>query len=544
MNRKRWRQFIGLLVAVIVPSVATALLGWQVLRQQSRRDEDQRLRATAIEIVTELRDEANRIKVQEIAASESAEVYTDTSVVLDARTEDDRLVLPWESDEPNPEPYRRAQQDRQKFQDEMWRLLYGGEEGKAVDRLRSESQRPLGQAERAYLLTLRGAALRYWEGHDEEAFDVYVELLDFSSRIVNSSSRPQPAWQFAADVLIESGTRETAVLNRIKQDLDSFSALARWNVGLRSLLDRLCKSRNSTVARRAAKDLEALDRRMERLERLRDLPGIPALQDHFKDLGVTAERWAAFGEDELWLVGKGPKTDKGALVVVARASDIKQKVDEARRRRGIEQPFHFARKGEVVESLGDGLSGFPVVVDPAGASGEGATGVGGLGRQRRLFYALSLALIFGLASFGANLMWRDMLRESRLAEMRSQFVASVSHELKTPLTGIRMLAETLQTPAAAEPAIHAEYLETIVGETERLARLLNNVLDFSKIERGEKHYHMKHASLADVLRNVVRAMRLPMVEQGFEFSLEIADGVPPPADRPGRRRAGRPQSPQ
>jgi signal transduction histidine kinase len=111
--------------------------------------------------------------------------------------------------------------------------------------------------------------------------------------------------------------------------------------------------------------------------------------------------------------------------------------------------------------------------------------------------------------------------------MRSQFVSSVSHELKTPLTAIRMFAETLQMRAGADPKIQAEYLETIVNETERLTRLLNNVLDFSRIERGQKSYHMEPALLADVVHSAARTMRFPLTEQGFNFRVDVCGGLPP-----------------
>jgi signal transduction histidine kinase len=114
-----------------------------------------------------------------------------------------------------------------------------------------------------------------------------------------------------------------------------------------------------------------------------------------------------------------------------------------------------------------------------------------------------------------------------MTELRSQFVSSVSHELKTPLTGIRMLAETLQMPGVADSQTQSEYLNTIVSETERLTRLLNNVLDFSKIERGQKNYHMEIGSISDVLHSVARTMRFPLVEQGFDLQMEISDDVPP-----------------
>jgi signal transduction histidine kinase len=89
-----------------------------------------------------------------------------------------------------------------------------------------------------------------------------------------------------------------------------------------------------------------------------------------------------------------------------------------------------------------------------------------------------------------------------------------------------MLAETLQMPDMCDAQTHAQYLDTIVGETERLTRLLNNVLDFSKIERGQKSYRMETASLAGALGDAARAMRFPLAEQGFDFHMEISSDVP------------------
>src|SRR5262249_17412478 len=105
--------------------------------------------------------------------------------------------------------------------------------------------------------------------------------------------------------------------------------------------------------------------------------------------------------------------------------------------------------------------------------------------RKQSFYVLSLALVLGLTFLGGYLLWRDTRREVRLSELRSQFVSSVSHELKTPLTAIRMFAETLQMRGYSDPEKHAKFLGTIVNESERLTRLLNNVLDFSRIERGQ-----------------------------------------------------------
>src|SRR5262249_862859 len=129
--------------------------------------------------------------------------------------------------------------------------------------------------------------------------------------------------------------------------------------------------------------------------------------------------------------------------------------------------------------------------------------------HRQSFYGLSLLLVVMVTFAGAFFLWRDTRRESRIAELRSQFVSSVSHELKTPLTSIRMFAESLQMDDetnSSDPQQRAEYLETIVGETERLTRLLNNVLDFSRIERGQKNYHLQPEQLPNVVGAAVRAI--------------------------------------
>jgi signal transduction histidine kinase len=131
-----------------------------------------------------------------------------------------------------------------------------------------------------------------------------------------------------------------------------------------------------------------------------------------------------------------------------------------------------------------------------------------------------------LTLFGAYLLWRDVRRDLKLAEMRSQFVSSVSHELKTPLTSIRMFAETLRLQRSKDPKVQEEYLDTIIKESERLSRLLNNVLDFSKIEQGKKVYHPEPTSLYEVIQATARTMEYPLSRQGFSLSVQAEDGLP------------------
>jgi len=141
-------------------------------------------------------------------------------------------------------------------------------------------------------------------------------------------------------------------------------------------------------------------------------------------------------------------------------------------------------------------------------------------------YAAILTLILGSTSLAGYLLLRDVDREVRTAEMRSHFVANVSHELKTPLTAIRMFAETLAMGRSSDERARSEYLQTIVNESERLSRLVDNVLDFSRIERGKKIYRMQPTSLADVVRSAARAMEYPLSQQRFVLNLSIDGTIP------------------
>ncbi len=98
-------------------------------------------------------------------------------------------------------------------------------------------------------------------------------------------------------------------------------------------------------------------------------------------------------------------------------------------------------------------------------------------------------------------------RLEELNKLKSYFVSSVSHDLKTPLTSIKMFAELLRTRNNISKSDTNEYLEIIEGESERLTRLINNVLDFAKIERGVKEYHFSEIELNALVRNVLRILR-------------------------------------
>lgn len=113
-------------------------------------------------------------------------------------------------------------------------------------------------------------------------------------------------------------------------------------------------------------------------------------------------------------------------------------------------------------------------------------------------------------------------RLEELSSMKSYFVSSVSHELKTPLTSIRLFAEIMQMKKNIEDDKRNEYLDIIQSECDRLNRLIGNVLDFSKIERGAKEYRFARVSLTKILNNVIKTFEYQFKAQGFKVNLNIS----------------------
>jgi signal transduction histidine kinase len=104
--------------------------------------------------------------------------------------------------------------------------------------------------------------------------------------------------------------------------------------------------------------------------------------------------------------------------------------------------------------------------------------------------------------------------------MRSDFVASVSHELKTPLSLIRMFAESLLEGWVSEQK-RPEYYEVITRESERLTGLINNVLDFSRIESGTRKYQRQSADLGGIVRGLVDRYRYHLRAANIELAEDL-----------------------
>jgi two-component system phosphate regulon sensor histidine kinase PhoR len=112
-------------------------------------------------------------------------------------------------------------------------------------------------------------------------------------------------------------------------------------------------------------------------------------------------------------------------------------------------------------------------------------------------------------------------RQRRLNALKSEFVANVSHELKTPLALVRMFGEMLQTGRVASEAKRQEYLDIIVAESERLSNLIENVLDFARVERGRGAYEFAEGDVGQVVQHAVQVYRYRAEREGVALECEV-----------------------
>lgn len=135
--------------------------------------------------------------------------------------------------------------------------------------------------------------------------------------------------------------------------------------------------------------------------------------------------------------------------------------------------------------------------------------------------ALCLAVIFGSVVFSLYV----ATQERKLAELKSDFIANVSHELKTPLSVIRMFAEMLATNRVANENKKRDYLSIISRESERLSSLIQNVLDFAALERGKQRYELAPGNVLGVVKRAIESFRYRLDQLDIRVELTHQGGA-------------------
>ncbi len=149
---------------------------------------------------------------------------------------------------------------------------------------------------------------------------------------------------------------------------------------------------------------------------------------------------------------------------------------------------------------------------------------------RNWFFAI-LAVVWLAVTVALAAFWRNMYEQVQLSRKKDDFISAVSHELRTPLTSIRMYTEMLEKDWVKTDEKRKEYYTTMRQESERLTRLIENVLDFSRIQRGKKQYDFIIGDVNACVKEVVEMMRPYADRAGFKLLTSFDDLEPFAFDR-------------
>ncbi|HEY7791092.1 MAG TPA: HAMP domain-containing sensor histidine kinase [Vicinamibacterales bacterium] len=137
-----------------------------------------------------------------------------------------------------------------------------------------------------------------------------------------------------------------------------------------------------------------------------------------------------------------------------------------------------------------------------------------------------MAVLAAVMALGVFFIARAAAREVRLAELKSTFVSSVSHDLKTPLALIQLFAETLELGRLRNSERAQEYYRIINSEARKLTRLINNILDFSKTEAGLRRYKMDRLDLSAITRRVLASLDAQFQQNQFTVVTRLPETLP------------------
>jgi signal transduction histidine kinase len=521
-----------MLPSLILIFLTLRMIGQEKELAQKRIVEERR--RIANEIGQHLLVRLENIKLQETAVAANrdsfpAEInYSNPEVVLLCPVEDRQLVLPWEKNQELEK--NRGLLSQSKFTQKIRQ----GESTEFVEKNLNRTVNLYSQAlnsakelvQKGYARLLLARSL-FKSKRKKEAASHYRKILELPYNVTDEYGIPFSL--YAAGRLLEIGEGIGDVLSSIQANLNDNYWLAPGAAYLiKNLLERMSDSASDVVVQ---KTLEGCTQYVQNYEQMMDQA--LTLQSDYLSLGLIANQgsriektqpqWVYYGELP-WLVSVSSSiSERSPFLVIVNAQKI---LTSLRSDDGFvatfPADFHFVSSDDLKGlSLGTNFKEVKIVFDTSQEEMFPKPW-----RIQPVYYLLALFLILGITLFGAYILWRDVRREVQLAEMRSQFVSSVSHELKTPLTAIRMFAETLRLGRSKDEKTQEEYLDTIVNESQRLTRLLNNVLDFSKIEQGKRTYRPEGASLYEIIQSAARAMEYPLSQQGFKLNIQTEEGLP------------------
>jgi signal transduction histidine kinase len=498
------RRIALLLSAVLIPTTVVILLVVRVVRQENelleRRVSEQR-REALDQVRRELTARLHALRLEQVnrlIGEAGHRLPPDSPIVFVAPMVQDHMVLPWEDSSPRPSP--TAAFARRIAEGEALEFRHGDAAGataayqQALDVARSPWERCSAS------LSLGRTA---WTTNPTAAKRTDIGTLTECGDVLDEDGVPVAV--YTAERLLTSGHANREVADYVARRA---SAVPWRSPNERAMLRSLLQKLDEPSAGGPMGTLDAEARRADQISALaRSVHDRLGRLQRASRSGPGDLSWIGYGT-EPWLLTLVSPTSFAAPVLMGVSS------------RKVVPPGVTLRLTPAPGAvpLGDGFIDLHVEWPPGHFAIAPAVPVP--------LYGSVLAFVLGAAMLAGYLLLRDVHRETETAEMRSHFVASVSHELKTPLTSIRAHAETLLMGRAASPETTVDYLRTIVSESERLARLVDSVLEFSRIEQGRKTYRLQATRLQDVVSSAARTMEYPLSQLGFALAISN-DGSDP-----------------
>jgi signal transduction histidine kinase len=492
---------------VLVPSAVVIVVGIRSALQDAelsrRRSEDER-RTTVIEFRRRFIARLEQARLRDLAESSDSTI-ADSAIVFAARVQNGHVVTPWSADSATMAFAGRLEVPR--FASAILEAQRAARPPVDSIRLRrafaDARKAASGPAERDFISLLAShvapagtrqsiltSLARQPLSHRDE-FGVPFAL--YAAGALLDSPRPSKGSPALLDSVVRRATIELIAS-------PALSPAACFQ--LRSIATHAADS--ITTARIAARctELDLADRLSAEVSMLLalDQPAPP-------NGSATWRYWNVAG----WLVAHSSGSAGERLVAVRAADVLRPEGDAIAGWRIV--PL---RSTESAVPFGDEVANAAVVVPPGLGGGRVLQG------SRPWMAIAALLVLIALGTTSAILLWRDVQRDAAVAALRADFVSAVTHELKTPLTAIRMYVETLRDRAELPAVTRSEYLDTILSESERLTRLLDNVLDLARLEQGHRTYVMRPVDLGTVVADAVRSLEHAMRQQGFTVDVQLA----------------------
>jgi signal transduction histidine kinase len=148
-------------------------------------------------------------------------------------------------------------------------------------------------------------------------------------------------------------------------------------------------------------------------------------------------------------------------------------------------------------------------------------------RRRTATYLWAGAVVIAILAVAGLLLWQTFRRQMRLTRLRTDLVAAVSHELKTPLASMKLLVDSLLGDADLDRRKTRDYLQLIAGENARLSRLIEHFLTFSRIERNRQRFTLAALQPAAIARAAVSLVRPRFDASRADLAVHIEPDLPP-----------------